>query len=182
MKLQFSFVAAAIFCFNTVTNAQDSAVGTYEQTAINAPAVIRNLKKEVAIRQDAQATNSIWIDNLLPDGSLFASMIINNESMIYSIPKQKVGNYQVNIGCVVYNVDGGIVISLNNKYDCLYTSPINYDDISVGDGKVKVGDIKINEDGNGSVETGTVVVKEGNVSVDAKTILGGVQYVGNKKQ
>jgi hypothetical protein len=181
MKLKFFFIAAILCSIQIVTFAQNTPEGAYDQKAMTGPKAIRQAKGTVTVKQDPDAGNVISVENLIPGGTIAAILWVNHESMIYSIPKQVVGEYQINTGCIVYNFDGGIVISINNKYDCQYIDTESFGNIEISDGKVIVGDIKINEDGNGSVETPNVKVKEGSVSVDVKTALGGLQYVGAKK-
>lgn len=185
MHQQLFFFIAVLFCLPGCSNAQTtpaiSAIGQYEQQVLSGPDTIQSYGGEVAIRQDGTSAKVIWIDQLLPGGSIRAVQTMKNETLIYTIPPQKIGGYQISIGCVVYDgEDGRLVVALNNKSACKYMSQGDYGDVSVGKNKVKAGDVEINGDGKGQVKTDHVEIKDGEIKVDAKAIMAGVQYVGQK--
>jgi hypothetical protein len=172
----------------SVTKAQ-AILGTYEQSALVAPDEYRDSENDVTITKDAKSTKKIWIANLIPNQKFYAVLNTKaNGSLIYSVPKQRVGNYQINIGCIVYTdesedddeKDGEVLIALNNKSNCYGISQMDYDaPISIGKGGVNAGGVKIGS--NGSVNTGGVGINGSDVKVNTKAIMAGIQYIGNKQ-
>jgi hypothetical protein len=167
---------ALLFLTNLYVQAQ-SVVGKYEQDAINLPKELGNSENDVVITRDPQASKKIWVANLIPNQKFYAILDTKTEDgAVYTVPKQKVGNYQINLGCIVYDEDDKkVVISLNNKNDCAN----NFDNISVGkSGNVKAGGVEIGP--KGSVKGGGVDIKNGDIKVDMKSIMAGVSYIGHK--
>ncbi len=108
-----------------------------------------------------------------------------DESSIYTVPPQLVGNYQIQLGCVIFDTDdeetSSVVINLNNETMCKGISQKDYQtEIEVGNKNVKVGDIEIN--GNGTVKAGEDVGidKTKGVKINTKKLMSGIQYVGQR--
>lgn len=144
----------------------------------------------MTVSRDPQASKKIWISGLIPNQRFYALLDTKTEDgAVYSVPKQKAGNFEIALGCIVYQkaeedadeddeaAKDRIVISLNNKRDCQ-----SYLDgpIEVGPGGVTVGDIKVGKDGNVKAG-GTQVGKDGSVKVDTKGLFEGVAYIGVKQ-
>lgn len=157
-------------------------VGTYEQQTMLAPDEWGYSEHDVVIRRDPQSSKKIWIEHLIPNQRFYAILDTRTEDgMVYAVPKQKVGNYQIELGCIVYdNEEQRVVISLNNKNDCFGMRQSDYDEISVGRSGVKAGNIRVGSDGN--VRGGGVdISKNGDIKVDMKSIMAGVSYIGHKQ-
>lgn len=172
------------FIFFALTTLSISAfaqpiVGSYEQLTISGPDEYINSPEDVSITRDPQSSKKIWISGLFARQRFYAILDTQTEDgSVYNVPKQKVGNYQINIGCLVYdNEENQVVISLNNKQDCAGLSgPIH-----VTTDEVRAGDIRVGR--NGKVKAGGVEVnnKPGEVKVDTKAMFEGIQYIGQKK-
>ncbi|MGV0956145.1 hypothetical protein ACTS91_06850 [Empedobacter falsenii] len=117
---------------------------------------------------------------MIPNKRIYTiSYLASDEKVIYTIPKQLVGNYQINTGCVIYdNEENQLTISANNRVDCIGISQKDYENISVGKDGVSVGKTKVGS--NGKISTNGVEIKGSEVKVDAKKLLSGIQYVGRK--
>ncbi|WP_448528108.1 hypothetical protein [Raineya sp.] len=171
------FLSLTLFLVGTLAMAQ-SIVGKYEQDAINLPKELGHSENDVVITRDPQASKKIWVANLIPNQKFYAILDVKTEDgAVYTVPKQKVGNYQINLGCIVYDEeDKKIAISLNNKNDCAD----RFDNISIGkNGSVKGGGVEIGP--KGTVKGGGVDIKDGDIKVDMKTIMAGVSYIGHKE-
>ncbi len=165
-------------------------LGKYEQTAFVAPDEYRDGENDMIITKDATSTKKIWISNLINDKKFYAILHTkNSEKLIYAVPKQIVGNYQINLGCITYNLKsdeddaedeaGQISISLNNKDNCFGMSQSDYDnDITIGKKGVNAGGVKVGS--NGKVSVPGVDIKGGNVKINAKKAMAGIQYMGKK--
>ena len=175
-KLFFSFFLVTAFSSNT--NAQ--VTGRYSQIALTAPDEYRDSENDVQITKDKQSSKKIWIDHLIPNKRIYAiSYLASDEKVIYTIPKQLVGNYQINTGCVVYdNDENELTISANNPIDCIGISQKDYENLSVGKDGVSVGKTKVGS--NGKISTNGVKINGSDIKVDTKKILSGIQYVGRK--
>jgi hypothetical protein len=158
-------------------------LGQYEQDQYIGPDEVDAGETDVVITPDPRLTKVIYINNLLKGGPIKAVLFTGKSSagdnLIFSIPAQKVGDYLVKLGCVVYDEDGRLIVSLNNKANCYGMSNADYGNVKIGkDGSVQAGDTRI---GKGGIKTpGVDIGSDGNLSVDAKTVMAGVQYIGNK--
>jgi hypothetical protein len=155
-------------------------LGKYEQDALVAPDEYRDSEDDVSVTKDPNSTKKIWISNLIPNQKFYAVMFNKTNDLItYSVPAQKVGNYQINLGCITLD-DEDLKISLNNKQNCMGMSQKDYDTpVSVGKNGTSAGGVKVGKDG--SVSTGGVDVKNGEVRVNTKSIMSGIQYMGHKQ-
>ncbi len=167
-----------VTAFASNTDAQ--VTGRYSQVALTAPDELRDSENDVQITKDKQSSKKIWIDHLIPNKRIYAiSYLASDEKLIYTIPKQLVGNYQINTGCVIYdNEENQLTISANNPVDCIGISQKDYENISVGKDGVSVGKTKVGS--NGKISTNGVEIKGSEVKVDAKKLLSAIQYVGRK--
>lgn len=151
-------------------------LGTYEQSTIVAPPKYRHSEEDVKITKDPQSTKKIWISGLIPKQKFYALLDTKTEDgAVYTVPKQTVGNYNINVGCIVYdNEDERIVISLNNPRDC--NSNVS---ASVGKGGVSAGDVKVGSDG--TISAPGVRIDKGEIKVNTKDAVGsGISYIGQK--
>lgn len=154
-------------------------VGSYEQTVLEAPAQYRS-GEEVTISRDPKSAKKIWVSGLIPNQRFYALLYVSNEDgATYTVPKQRVGNYQINVGCIVYDDDDSkVVISLNNKGDC-------DDNVSVSVSKEGVstsaaGGVRVGSDGR--VSAPGAEVGPGSVKVDTRAATGaGITYIGKKR-
>lgn len=186
MKKIITFSITLLFIFSSSTFAQSRAdiVGTYEQRAFSGPKEVQEAESDVLLKQDPQLSKVIWINNLIKGGRIKAVLNITGNgtgTFIYNIPAQIVGNYEIKFGCFVYGEEGQITIALNNKTACMGVGAGNMDNIKIGNGSINVGDIAINNDGNGSIKTPGVDIEKGNINVNSKLLNEGIQYVGNKE-
>ena len=165
-----------VTAFSSNTNAQ--VTGRYSQVALTAPDEYRDSENDVQITKDKQSSKKIWIENLIPDKKIYAiSFFADEGKSIYTIPKQLVGNYQINVGCVLYD-EGNVTISANNPVDCKGISQSDNENISVGKDGVKVGKTKVGT--NAKISTEGVKINGSDIKVDSKKLLSGIQYLGRK--
>ncbi|PID67824.1 MAG: hypothetical protein CR968_04760 [Flavobacteriia bacterium] len=164
-----------------------SFLGKYTQVSIIAPDEYRDSAFEVVIDQDLEAEKKIWVKNLIPNQTFYAVKYVAEDetAAVYTVPPQLVGDYQIKLGCVIFETDDeqetSVVINLNNEAMCKGISQKDFQtDIQVGDNKVKVGDVEV--DGNGNVKAGedVEVDSEKGVNVNTKVLMSGIQYVGQK--
>jgi hypothetical protein len=187
MKKIITLSFALLFIFSTSSFAQSRAnvVGAYEQRVYTGPSEVQESESDVYLKQDPQLSKVIWINNLIKGGRIKAVLNITgngNGNFIYKIPAQIIGNYEIKFGCLIYNEEGTVTIGLNNKTTCMGLGGSKIDNVSVGkNGSVNVGDIAVNNDGNGSVKMPGVDVEGGNVNVNTKLLNEGIQYVGDKQ-
>ena len=182
MKSVFFFVLSLMVLINV--NAQ-KVVGTYEQNSLVAPDAYRDSENDVVITKDIKSSKKIWIEHLIPKQRFYAILYVQSEdAVIYTVPSQKVGNYAIEQGCVTFKNEHDedehdIQIALNNKSMCFGISQKDYDaPIKVDKNGVKAGGVKVGSDGQ--VTGGGVDIKNGGVNVDTKSIMAGIQYVGDK--
>ena len=166
----------------TAGHAQSSVMGRYEQVAFIAPDNLKTTETAVTIVKDPQLSKVVWIEHLLPGGRIKAVFFSSNDgTTIYAVPAQKVGSYQVQMGCAVYDgEESKLVVSLNNKANCFGMKQSDYDS---GVGITKAGGIQaagtsINSKG---IKTPGVDINQKGVKVDTKAVMAGVQYVGHKQ-
>lgn len=153
-------------------------LGTYEQSTIVAPPKYRQSEEDVKITKDPQSTKKIWVSGLIPKQKFYALLDTKTEDgAVYSIPKQTVGDYTINVGCIVYdNEDERVLISLNNPKDC--NSNVS---ASVGKGGVSAGDVKVGS--NGTISAPGVKMDKEGIKVNTKDMYGsGITYIGEKAQ
>ncbi len=172
----------------TISSAQ-AILGKYEQHSLVAPDEYRDSEDDVTITKDAKAIKKIWINNLIPNQKFYAVLHTKaNGGVIYAIPKQLIGTYQINAGCITFkehdedgdDEDGKLVISLNNKMNCFGISQKDYNSpVSVGKKGVKAGGVKVGSDGD--ISAGGVDIKGGEIKVNTKVVMAGIQYVGQKQ-
>lgn len=163
----------------SVANAQ-SVFGKYEQTALVAPDKYKDSEQDLSITKDEKSSKKIWVSNLIPNQKFYAIVSVkSDDKVIYSVPKQLVGDYQISLGCITFE-DDDLTISLNNKQNCFGMSQSDYDTpVKVGSGGVSGGGTNVGR--NGTVKGGGVDInKKGDIKVDTKAIMAGVQYVGRK--
>ena len=158
------------------------ALGRYEQVAFIGPDNMKESEKDVTLSKDPNSSKVAWIANLLPGGRVKALVFSSNsETVTYSIPAQKVGNYQVQLGCATYsNEDNELTVSLNNKINCYGIKQSDYDDgVSVTKtGGVRAGNTSVSGKG---VKTPGVRLDKSGLKVDSKAVMAGVQYIGHKQ-
>jgi len=158
-----------------------SILGSYEQKALTAPNQYRNSGKDVSITKDPQLSKKIWVSGLISNQKFYAVLHTRTEDrMLYSVPKQKVGDYEIAIGCINFdNEEDQLSISLNNKQNCFGISQSDYDNpVSVGKGGIKAGGVNIGS--NGQIKGAGVEMNKNGVKVNGKGIFAGIQYVGTK--
>lgn len=110
---------AAIILSTTFTVNAQGVLGIYQQDALQAPKGFAESGKNIYITKDAKKNNIIWINNLIGEERFYAVLHTSNDGdAIYNVPKQKIGSFQIGLGCVTYDADGTIAIALNNKANC----------------------------------------------------------------
>lgn len=180
LMLSFATCLASVGAF---AQSSSAALGQYAQEAFIGPDEVKTAEKNVVLVKDATLPKVVWVQNLLPGGRVKAVLHTKTEDkIVYSIPAQRVGSYQINMGCAIYDQDDSkLVISLNNKANCFGMAQSDYDGgVAVGsNGRIKAGGVDINGR-NGSIKTPGVNVGKGGVAVNTKAIMAGVQYVGHK--
>jgi hypothetical protein len=183
-------ILLAVFFMATIAAANAQAIfGSYEQSALVAPDEYRDSENDVTITKDAKASKKIWIENLIPSQKFYAVFHVKaNGSVVYAVPKQLVGTYQIKAGCITFkehdedgdDEDGKLTISLNNKMNCFGINQKDYDaPVSVGKKGAKAGGVKAGSDG--TVNAGGVEIKDGEVKINTKQAMAGIQYVGQKQ-
>lgn len=182
MKQIFSLLLISAFCLQSASaqNSSRAAVlGLYTQTALVAPDAYRDGENDVSITQDSKATKKLWVHDLIPGQKFYAILHLNSDgTLIYAVPKQKVGNYIINMGCITFE-DGDITISLNNKNNCFGMSQKDWDKpVSVSGKGIEAGDVKIGSDG--SIKGAGVDMGKDGIKVNTKEVMAGIQYVGKK--
>ncbi len=178
-------VGLLLVCFQSFSQ---SLLGTYEQLSIIAPDEYRDSEYEVTIKADPVSKKKIWIENLIPNQTFYAIKSISDEegSRIYAVPPQLVGNYQIKLGCVIFESEdeesSNVVINLNNETMCKGISQKDYQtEIEVGSGKVKVGDVEIDKSGKVKAGKDVGINKKKGIKISTKKLMSGIQYVGRKK-
>ena len=166
----------------TAGHAQSSAIGRYEQVAFIAPDNLKMAESAVTLVKDPQLSKVVWIEHLLPGGRIKAVFFSSNDgTTTYAVPTQKVGNYQVQMGCAVYDgEEANLSVSLNNKANCFGMKQSDYDS-GVGitkTGGIQAGGASINNKG---IKTPGVDINKNDIKVDTKAVMAGVQYVGHKQ-
>lgn len=172
------FLISLLMAVSTVFS--QSIIGKYEQETANAPKGFKFSEEDVVVSRDQQSSKKIWITGIFPKNKFYAMLDTKTpDGAVYTIPKQKVGNYDIEIGCIVYDgEENRIVISINNRQDCEGYGNLD-EPISVGKGGVKGGGVDISS--KGSVKVGDVVsIKNGDVNVNTKKIMEGITYIGTK--
>ncbi len=165
MKALKFFLLIGLFSVSATLFSQ-SFVGKYTQVSIIAPDEYRDSAVEVVVEQDLEAEKKIWVKNLIPNQTFYAVKYVTEDetASVYTVPPQLVGDYQIKLGCVVFETDdeqkSSVVINLNNESMCKGISQKDdQTDIQVGDGQVKVGE---------------------DVDANTKVLTSGIQYVGQK--
>lgn len=155
-----------------------SILGTYSQVTFSGPQQFRNTKEDVVITRDPQSSKKIWISGLVSGHKMYAMLDAQNEDgAVYNVPKQKVGAHDINLGCIVYdNEERTVTISLNDKQSCMDSA-----NVSVGQGGVSAGGVKVGSDGTVKAP-GVNVGKNGNVAVNTQAATQGITYIGKKKK
>ena len=183
-------ILLAILLMAAITAVKSQAIlGKYNQSSLIAPDDYKDSENDVTITKDEKASKIIWVHDLIPNQKFYAIFYLKgNGKILYSVPKQKVGSYQINIGCITFqehdededDEDNKLVISLNNKASCFGMSQKDYDEpVSVGKGGVKAGGVKVGS--NGEITAGGVDIKGGEIKVNPKLAMEGIQYVGQKQ-
>ncbi len=186
---KFKFVLLATLLFVCSQSFAQSLLGSYEQVSIIAPDEYKDSEHEVTIKEDPVSKKKIWIENLIPNQSFYAIKNISDgdTSYIYAVPPQLVGNYQIKLGCVIFESDdeeaGVVSINLNNKTMCQGISQKDYQtEIEVGDGKVKAGGVEVDKSGKVKAGKDVGVDKDKGIKISTKKLMSGIQYVGRKVQ
>ena len=175
--LKLTLLGGAMICFG------QSITGKYSESAIIAPDKIRNImQNNVVITTDKNSSKKIWINNLIGNTTFYAIRnTVNDEKEIYNIPPQNIGNYIVNIGCIVFDKEEKqISIVLNNKSNCAGISQSDYGNVSLGKKEIKTGSTKIGFNDKISTRTGNIQINKKGININTKEALSGVQYVGTK--
>lgn len=179
----FKFILLAIFTIvlSNIVSAQ-GVVGNYEQESIIAPDAYRDSLENVVIEKDKKHSKKVWVSGLIPNFSFYAIYNTGDpefEEFIYVVPKQKVGDYQINLGCITY-ADGDIVIALNNETLCKGVQQKDYQtDIKIDDSGVKVGDVEVSTKGVKVGKTVNIDTQRG-VKINTTSVMSGIHYVGEK--
>ena len=165
----------------TAGRAQTAALGRYEQVAFIAPDNLKMAETDVVLTKDPQLTKVVWIEHLLPGGRVKAVLFSSaGTTTTYAVPAQKVGGYQVQSGCAVYDgEEAKLSVSLNNKVNCFGMKQSDYDGgVSVTNAGVRAAGTSVSNKG---IKVPGVSVNNKGVKVDSKTVMAGVQYVGRKQ-
>ncbi len=170
-----------LFLTMTIGSHAQNIVGTYEQTTAMYPTGLSESDNNLIITQDPKSSKKIWISNLVSNGKIYALVFAKgDEQTIYSIPEQQVGKYLIKLGCITHKkAENDIVIAINNKKMCFGISQKDYDGgVSVGkNGKIKAGGMEVGKNG---VKGNGVNIGAKDISVNTKSIMGGLQYIGHK--
>lgn len=176
--LLFAAMTLAVPCF---AQSNVGVVGRYEQVAFMAPDELKASESDVTITKDPQLSKVFWIEHLLAGGRVKAVLHTSGSTTTYAIPAQKVGGYQVQMGCAVYDSEEAkLSISLNNKDNCFGMKQSDYDG-GVGitkTGGIQAGGVAINNKG---IKTPGVKMNNDGIKVNTKAVMAGVQYVGQKQ-
>ncbi|MDO5616492.1 MAG: hypothetical protein Q4G16_09890 [Cruoricaptor ignavus] len=181
MKNTFFLFSVLVMILLSPKFSAQIVLGTYEQETLVAPDEYRDSEDDVQITRDPKSSKKIWIHNLIPNQKFYGIANMKNEDMIlYSVPKQRVGNYIINLGCAIYRVsEGEIVIALNNKTNCFGISQSDYDDVAVVNKRgISAGGVKVGS--NGEISTKVGGVNKDGVQMNVKEIMSGIQYIGKK--
>ena len=157
-------------------------LGKYEQDQYVGPDDVQESETDLIITPDPKLTKVIWIENLLRDGKVKAVLHTGggpgSAQLVYSIPAQQVGSYQIKLGCLYYKKAGELMISLNNKLNCHGLSGSDYGEVSVGrNGKIQAGGVSVS---NRGVKVPGVDISNRAIKIDPKSAMAGVQYKGHK--
>jgi len=182
MKTHLLTLVGLALAAPVLAQSNTGALGRYEQVAFIGPDNLKESEKDVTLSKDPSSSKVVWIENLLPGGRVKAVVFTNNsETVTYSIPAQKVGTYQVQLGCATYSSeDDKLTVSLNNKDNCFGMKQSDYDR-GVGitkTGGIQAGGTSINVNG---IKTPGVSINNDGIKVNTKTVMAGVQYVGQKQ-
>ncbi len=182
MKATFTTLICLALATSGFAQSSGGALGRYEQDAFIGPDNLKHSEKDVTLAKDPSSSKVVWIENLLPGGRVKAVVFASNsETATYSIPAQKVGGYQVQMGCATYSAeDSKLTVSLNNKSNCFGMKQSDYDG-GVGitkKGGIQAGGTSINGRG---IKTPGVGINNDGIKVDTKAVMAGVQYVGHKQ-
>ncbi len=157
-------------------------LGQYEQDYYGGPDEVQEGETDLIITPDPKLTKVIWIENLLQGGKIKAVLHTGDgpgsAQLVYSIPAQQVGSYQIKLGCLHYKKAGELMVSLNNKIDCHGLKNSDYGEVSVGmSGKIQAGGVSVN---NRGLKAPGVQISNSKIKVNAKEVMAGVQYKGHK--
>lgn len=175
------FLVLAGLALATTSHAQTAAAGRYQQVAFIAPDNLKASETDVTLVRDPQLSKVVWIEHLLPGGRVKAVFFNSSDgTTTYAVPAQKVGSYQVQMGCAVYDgEEAKLIVSLNNKLNCFGMKQSDYDGgVSVTKAGVQAGGISVRNKG---ITVPGVSVNNKVVKVDSKAAMAGVQYVGHKR-
>ncbi|GAA4049446.1 hypothetical protein GCM10022409_40040 [Hymenobacter glaciei] len=181
MKTITLFLAACVASAAAFGQGSTGVQGHYEQDAFIGPDNLKMTGQNVTLVSDPKLTNVVWIEHLLPGGRLKAIVHTKgDEKVIYAIPAQRDGAYQVDMGCVVYDLeDKKIVISLNNKDNCYGMKQSDYDSgVAITNGQIKAGGVEIS--GKKGIKPPGAQIGNGGIKVNTKAVMAGVQYIGHK--
>ena len=181
MKTITFFLAACMASAAAFGQGSTGVQGPYEQDAFIGPDNLKMSGQKVTLVGDSKLTNVVWIEHLLPGGRLKAIVHTKgDDKIVYAIPTQKVGAYQVDMGCLVYDLeDKKVVISLNNKANCYGMKQSDYNDgVSVSNGQIKAGGVEIS--GKNGIKTPGAQIGNSGIKVNTKAVMAGVQYIGHK--
>lgn len=168
-------------------------VGKYNQEWILAPDEYRDSENDVVIVKDRKSSKKIWIKNLIPNQQFYAIVNMKDEeSVIYAVPRQLVGNYQIKMGCLFYkgksededeeDEEYSVSIFLNSKSNCMGISQKDYQtEIGVDKEGVKVGGVEIHKSGKIAVGNDVKVGSDSGVKLNTKKLMSGIQYFGKKE-
>lgn len=149
-------------------------LGAYDQSVLDAPAEYQS-GETVTIAKDPSSDKKIWISGLIPKQKFYALLQTKTEDgLTYSVPKQRAGNYQIEVGCIIFlSEDQKITISLNNKEDCA-DSPVSVGREGLSAGGARVGSA-------GRVSAAGVDISGRDIRVNTKAPKG-ITYIGEKKK
>jgi hypothetical protein len=178
-----SFLLASFLGIALTATAQNkhSIVGTYESTFETG---VDNLN-DVEITKDTKYSKRIWVSGITAQGKIYAILkFSDDESAMYTIPAQKVGNRNIKQGNLMYDYATTELFIDNNPIFQSSSISTGKNGVSIKDGNgVNVvstgedGDVYVN-DGNGrSVKTD----KDGGVQIHNKPTNNVINYTGYKK-
>lgn len=72
----------------------------------------------MTIERDPKSSKKIWVAGIIPNQKYYALIQVRQDERMLSVPPQTVGEYRIDIGCITYDDEKSVLISMNNKSDC----------------------------------------------------------------
>ncbi len=181
-NLRRAFGGALVALMMTGVASALPIVGAYDPSLFNGPEGVIDREEDLRIERDGKTSKKIWITGLIAGQRICGILDTRTEdALIYSIPKQTAGDYSIELGCVMYDMEEQqIIISLNNRTDCAGIGQTDLDQgVSIGKDGVAAAGVKIGRDG---VSAAGVDVGKDGVRVNTKEMLKGVYFMGTKQE